>query len=99
MSDLIKKLHDKSTVISWPERYEIADEIERLESDIGYMGTECIDLRNRIAELGGALQDMFALIDDGFLCRDISRDAEPGWSIKMLGFVQRLAKNKQALKD
>ena len=26
-------------------------EIERLESDIGYMGTECIDLRNRIAEL------------------------------------------------
>ena len=56
-------------------------------------------LEARVVELEGALRDMFALIDDGFLCRDISRDAEPGWSIKMLGFVQRLAKNKQALKD
>ena len=53
----------------------------------------------RIAELSAALKDMFSLIDEGFLCRDISRDAEPGWAIEQLGFVQRLAANNKAISE
>ena len=58
MSDLIAKMLQACDGVA-PNLYAdllvIRDEIERLESDIGYMGTECIDLRNRIAELEGAI--------------------------------------------
>lgn len=37
-----------------------------------------------------ALKGLMADIDSGLLVRDISRDMESGWSMRMLEFVQRL---------
>lgn len=37
-----------------------------------------------------ALSDLFGLVEDGTLCRDTSRDSEPGWAIKMLPVVAKL---------
>ena len=72
-------------------------EIELLEKGYDALLDDRNEAWERVAELEAALRDMFALIDEGFLCRDISRDAESGWAIKQLGFVQRLAKANQAL--
>jgi hypothetical protein len=44
-----------------------------------------------------ALQDMFKLIEEGWLVRDISQDAKPVFAMRQLGFVSRLAKAKAAL--
>jgi len=45
------------------------------------------------------LRELFALIEDGTLVRDISRDAEPGWAMRQLPLVQALARAKQILDD
>ena len=44
-----------------------------------------------------ALTDIFAMIENGELVRDIKKDGEPNWTIKMLGFVTRLQKAHSAL--
>lgn len=46
---------------------------------------ECLALRD-------GLRDMFRLLDEGFLVRDISRDGEPGWSMRMLKPMARMKK-------
>ncbi len=46
-----------------------------------------------------ALADMFAMIDEGLLVRDISKDHLSGWAARQITFVQRLAKNKTALQS
>ena len=48
-------------------------------------------------KLREALTDMFALLDEGILVRDISHDHEDDWALSMVPFIQRLAKNKEAL--
>jgi hypothetical protein len=45
----------------------------------------------KIAELTEALRDVLGLIDTGYLVRDTSKDGEPGWAIKQLEPVRRLA--------
>jgi len=42
-------------------------------------------------ELLKALRDVFALIDDGFLVRDTSKDSDPLWALNSVRFVTRLA--------
>jgi hypothetical protein len=37
-----------------------------------------------------ALKGVMELIDNGDLCRDISRDHEAMWPMRMMGLVQRL---------
>jgi len=105
-NDLIERLRTNNcdNLYEFSLRKEAAKALEAKDKEIellekGY--DALLDDRNeaweRVAELEAALRDMFALIDEGFLCRDISRDAESGWAIKQLGFVQRLAKANQAL--
>ncbi len=50
----------------------------------------CCAALERIRALEGALADVFALIDEGFLVRDISKDADPLWVLNSLRFVTRL---------
>ena len=44
-----------------------------------------------------ALKDMFALVDEGKLVRDISHDHDPLWTLEVLKLVRRLKANKEAI--
>ena len=48
-------------------------------------------------ELLEACQWFIKQLDDGVLVRDISRDGEPGWPMRMLGFTGALAKAVAAI--
>lgn len=41
-------------------------------------------------EMYEALIDVFAMIDEGYLVRNTSGDAETGWAMKQLPFIMRL---------
>jgi len=43
-----------------------------------------------IERLTAALKDMFALMDEGLLVRDMSHDNDPMWAVRQIKFVQRL---------
>jgi hypothetical protein len=57
----------------------------------------CLALK--LSAVSNALRDMFAMIDEGVLCRDISKDARAGWDLQILGTVRRLADAKKALDE
>lgn len=44
-----------------------------------------------------ALQDVFALMDEGWLVRNTSEDHKPSFAMRQLSFVQRLAKANAAI--
>ncbi len=44
-----------------------------------------------------ALEGIVGLMDDGSLVRNISKDHEPGWAFKQIGFVKTLAHAALAL--
>lgn len=46
-----------------------------------------------------ALADVFAQIDENWLVRNTSDDGEPGWGMRQLPIVMRLAKARKALED
>ena len=54
---------------------------------------------NEIERVREALEDMFALIDENQLVRNIENDDDPLWALNSLAFVRRLAKNQKALDD
>jgi hypothetical protein len=54
-------------------------------------------LKAEIDELSAALADVFALMDEGYLVRDISGDAEPGFAMRQLPYVERLTKARATL--
>lgn len=54
-------------------------------------------LRTQLARCEEALRDMFALIDEGYLVRDTTHDAMPGWALRQLPYVHRLAAARRAL--
>jgi len=62
-----------------------------------FMRTEIERLQARQELLEAALKDMFALIDEGWLVRDIRRDGNPLWALEQIGNVRRLADAKKAL--
>ncbi len=45
-----------------------------------------------------ALKDLFGLIEDGSLVRDISKDHESGWALTQLSFVKKLKAADSAIK-
>ena len=51
----------------------------------------------RIDELEGALTDLFAMMDEMLLVRNIENDDDPLWSLHALNFTRRLQKAHQAL--
>ena len=48
-------------------------------------------------DLVDALEKFMSWLDEGSLVRDITKDAEPNWAIKMLHFFNDLNKAKTAL--
>lgn len=60
-------------------------------------GPEDAPLIAAAPDLLEALKDMFALLDEGLLVRDTSKDEAPGYAINMLTLVRRLNKAKQAI--
>lgn len=61
--------------------------------------TEMANLRLCAAapELLDALKGVFALMDEGFLVRNIRDDSKPDWAIKMLPHIARLKKAAEAI--
>jgi hypothetical protein len=59
----------------------------RLHADIC---PECKALRAENERLREVLTELFGLIESGYLVRDISRDAEPGWAMRQLPAVMIL---------
>jgi hypothetical protein len=51
---------------------------------------------NQVAE---ALRDMFALISEGLLVRDVSNGGRPDYGPRVVKFALRLAKAHKALED
>jgi hypothetical protein len=72
-------------------------EIQRLRAAYKLEADANLEKDAVIAKLRAALEDMFAMIDEGLLVRHISNDASELYAMDMLKFVQRLAKAKQAL--
>lgn len=68
---------------------------------VGYLSDDDADfLRTAIHchdELVDALKGLFELIERGDLVRDITRDGDPDWAIKMFDFVPRLQKAQAAI--
>jgi len=58
------------------------------------MEFDCAEVRKPLVE---ALTDLFAMIEEGFLVRDTSRDASPDYFKQALQFTQRLAKCHDSL--
>lgn len=78
---------------------EARAEIERLRrAGFGGLSYDIAEKqRQEIERLHGALKDMFALIDEGWLVRNTANDAASDWAIRQLGFVRRLQKAQAAL--
>ncbi len=67
------------------------DELFRTNGELANtLGADALRLR-------AALQDMFALVDEGWLVRNTENDAAPDWGMRQLGFVRRLQKAQAAL--
>lgn len=47
--------------------------------------------------LRAALSDVFAMIDEGWLGRDISKDHEPDWAMKQAPYLMRLKAAQKSL--
>ena len=54
-------------------------------------------LRDRVRELEEALKDVFALMDEGFLVRNIDGDGASDWAVKLVPYMVRLKKAYDAL--
>ncbi len=62
-------------------------------------GESIIAPLDEIERLREALVDLFALMDEHLLVRDISKDSEPNFHMRTIRFVERLAKARAALID
>jgi hypothetical protein len=67
--------------------------------DTPELAAQVVDAVNQAAALEDALREIFALIDEGLLVRDISRDHEPGWAVRSMELVGRLKQARAVLED
>jgi len=84
--------------------YPIIVENVRLKDDIAVLGecvtaqvAKCKHLAERVKVLEDALQDIFTMLDDGYLVRDTSHDGQDGWAMRQLPYVRKLAAAQAAL--
>jgi len=81
----------------------LADRIEALGLPRPIRGELVMPLFARVVtafeKQQAALTDVFALIDEGYLVRDIANDGEPGFAMRQLPYVQRLVKARATLSD
>lgn len=54
---------------------------------------------NLTDKLAHSLKDLFTMMDDGLLVRDISKDHLPDFTMRMLNFVPRLKVHHDVLKE
>ena len=89
-----------------PERWPRAEQVGELwtfawgpgDAEWAIMPDEATARRCAAAwEMEKALAGVLGLLDCGWLVRDTSHDAEPGWSLKCLGPVKTLAEAGAAL--
>ncbi len=57
----------------------------------------CRDAEAKAAKLHDALSDLFSLIENGDLVRDITNDGQSNWALKMIPFMQALQKAQRML--
>lgn len=86
-------LEPEPGLFTWKER------LERQVSELAKWWTE--DDPNPLADsheaLVAALRDVFALIDEGHLVRNVANDGDPKWALAALKFVERMARAHAAL--
>lgn len=73
---------------------------ERYDMPNTYRGRSRIDycpMHKAAPEMVAALEDVMAMIDQGLLVRNITKDADPKWAIEMMKFAMRLNKIQAAL--
>lgn len=68
-----------------------------LDAAIDSLGATAFRIRAEHDCLARALRTLFALVEDGTLVRDTSRDHEPGWALRQVPLVQALARARAAL--
>lgn len=83
----------------WTERDSLRAQVETLkketeedERSISDFAKHLGEAQAREKELRDALTDMIAMIDEGLLVRDVSKDHDPDWALKQLAFLKRLKK-------
>ena len=62
-----------------------------------YYRDEFYKLESKYTRTQNALKDMFAMLDEGLLVRNISEDSKPDWAMNNLGLVMRLKKAMEAI--
>jgi len=73
------------------------DEADGLAACLILERGKLLEARQRIEQLEAALRKLLGFLEDGTLCRDISRDHEPGWAMRQLPLVQTLTEVKALL--
>lgn len=64
---------------------------------IGPLNKRILALIDLVRKKDEALEDLFALMDENYLIRDISSDSEPDFALRQLPYIMRLKKAKEAL--
>lgn len=65
--------------------------------DVPWLLEQLDQVQAREKRLREALGDVLAMIDEGWLGRDTSRDHEPDWAVRQMPYVQRLADAKRVI--
>lgn len=78
----------------WAEDIDVGEEGELVS--IGHSKLE--PLKTALAIAWEALEDVFKMIDEGKLVRDISKDSDPDYAMRSMDFVMRLKKNYEAMR-
>lgn len=60
-------------------------------------GERIKELESSLAKCREGIEDLFKMMDEGLLVRDISKDGEAGYAMRALEFVVRLKRAKEAL--
>ncbi|MGH7207831.1 MAG: hypothetical protein ACREIL_00450 [Nitrospiraceae bacterium] len=81
---------ERELAASYEQFNEVKDERDQLQAVSDR-------LQARLTRFEEALQDLFKLIDEGWLVRNTKDDTDQNWALNNLTYISRLAKAHQAL--